>query len=377
MIIGIDARSITLPEIRGPASYLLSLLEHWPVADDRFILFTENPPRHDVFSGTPPVQLTWQEVSAPRGSRVNIWDWYALPNAVRKYSDMDLFWSPTNRAFPLRGMRQIVTVHDTLLQEKVTFSDPMERFYLCSITPFLLRKFVEQVITVSHFSAGRIHQVLGYSENQIAVIYNGASLPKQRYESPDEARRFLADQGIVKKRFIYSLGAESAWKNTKGILNAFRHVLKERPDSFLVVSGIQNRVRDRYERICRETEIEKAVTLLGFIANPVRDALYQGAEVFVYPSLFEGFGLPPLEAMAMGTPVVSSSAASIPEVTGQAAIMVDAANERALAGGILQMLASEEVRDQYRQRGQANIQRFDWYTSALHHRHLMQKVAKS
>lgn len=377
MKIGIDARTITLPEIRGMASYLLSIVGNWPVPDDQLVLFTEQPPRPEVFCGSPPVRLIWRQIKGPRGNRFNVWDWYALPIAVRKYSDLDLFWSPANRAFPLGGTPQLVTIHDTLLQEKVCFSDPFEHFYFRSITPFFLRKFANQVITVSQFSAGRIRQVLSYPEKQIAVIYNGASLPKQRYDSPEEARRFLADQGIVKKRFIYSLGAESPWKNTQGILNAFRYVLKVRPESFLVLSGIQDRARDRYERLCRETGLEKAVIVLGFISNPLRDALYQGADVFIYPSLFEGFGLPPLEAMAMGAPVVASNAASIPEVTGQAAIMVDASEETLLAESILKMLSSDEMRQKYIQLGLANIQRFDWYVSARHHRRLMQKVAET
>lgn len=369
--IGIDARTLTLPEIRGMASYLLDVLDSWPEPGDRFVLFTENPSRPDRLGGSPAVE--WRRVVAPPGNRVQIWDMYALPRAIRR-ERLDLFWSPANRAFPVPGIPQVVTVHDTLLQEKVAFSDPVEGFFFRKWTPFLLRRFADRIVTVSRFSADRISRVMRFPESRIRVIHNGAALPERPFPSTMAARRFLAEYGVPNRDFIYALGAESTWKNTLGLLEAFRIVLRNAPDAFLVVSGIQGRAMERFRTRCREWGIEHAVRLTGFLPRDVRDALYQGAELFVYASLFEGFGLPPLEAMAMGTPVVASDAASIPEVVGRAALLVDASDAEALAGAILTMLRDEETRRVFEERGNLHVHRFPWDRSAREHRRLMEAV---
>ena len=375
MRIGIDARILTLTESRGMASYLLELLRRWPDPQDELILFSEEQPIPErVIS---PAQIQWKQVISPQGSRFHIWDWWALPKAVRQ-TKLNLFWSPANRSFPFYYPPQIVTIHDTLLQEQVSYQDKFEQSYFCRITPALTRRFAHKVITVSHFSAKRISQVFKYPFLNICVIFNGASMPSGRFKNRQEAQRYLATEGVINGKFFYALGAESKWKNTAGLLNAFKLIQSEFPEISLVISGIQERARISFEEICRNLGLHnEKVKLLGFVSRKIRDALYQGAEIFIYPSLFEGFGLPPLEAMAMKTPVVASHAASIPEVVNNAALQVNAQSPHALANTVMQLLINKKLREQKIKLGLENIKRFNWNDSAFaHHKVMVTAVAE-
>ena len=375
MRIGIDARILTHPEMRGMASYLMGLLKAWPDSRDTFVFFSERMPdqvdRLDLNIVNP---VEWVEVKSPKGNRVHIWDWWALPRALAKDNrQLDIFWSPSNLVFPLRNLPQVVTIHDTLLQEKVVFTDTFDRLYYHHLIPFLTKRFLPRVITVSHFSAHRIHRVFNYPKNKIFTIHNGVSLGPKTMASK-AVQKELNRLGVSKGLYIYSLGAESPWKNTLGVLKAFDRVQKKHPNLGLVISGIQDRFEATLRGECRGLGLSlRQVTLLGYVDSNIRDCLYAGASLFVYPSLFEGFGLPPLEAMSMGTPVVASNSASIPEVTGSAAVLVDADDPQQLADAIIHVIEQPELQKQLVLKGTENINRFDWAVSASHHRKIMKK----
>jgi len=369
MKIGIDARILTLPEIRGMASYLLFILKNWPAATDTFFLYTEEDPKPDRVDC--PSAICWKKIDCPPGNRIHIWDWFALPRALRS-EGLDLFWSPANLVFPIRTT-QIVTIHDTLLQEKVRFPRRFDSFYYRSLIPYLARRYVRHVITVSRFSAERIHQVLKVPENKIEVIYNGTSFPDKGRAVENKPSNTCLDAIQRYKRFIYTLGAESPWKNTRGVIAGFKLLHDIYPELGLIVSGLQDRAREEMAQYCEKENIQN-VELLGYVTDNDRNTLYSRAEIFVYPSLFEGFGLPALEAMAFGTPVVASRAASIPEVTGNAAILVNAASPQEIADGIIRLLADEALREACRCAAYDNLRRFDWAVSAGLHRDLFLKI---
>lgn len=372
MTIGIDARILTLREQRGMAQYLCALLAAWPQAEDEFVLFAETPPEHRDIPC--PASIRWRFVPSSKGSRIQIWDWLDLPRAARR-ERIDVFWSPANRVFPFLGVPQVVTIHDTLLQEKVRFSDPVEGFYFRRLTPFMARFFADRIITISAFSQSRIRALFRYPERRIRVIYNGVDIPVPPFSSKEEARRHLREEGIADRPFVYALGAEAPWKNTAGLIAAFDMVRHRLPDALLVISGIQDRAADRFAAMIRERGLEYNVRLLGFVPSLLRNTLYQAATVFVYPSLFEGFGLPPLEAMSLGTPVVASNATSIPEVTGDAALLVDARSPEDLAGAIGDLLSNPELRRDLRSRSGECLAKFSWTMSAAEHRKFVQEAA--
>jgi len=259
MKIGIDARILTFPEIRGMASYLLSVLQNWPVTTDTFHLYTEEEPRPDRVDC--PSVICWKKISSPPGNRIHIWDWFALPRALRS-EGLDLFWSPANLVFPIRTI-QIVTIHDTLLQEKVRFSRWFDSFYYRSLTPYLAQRYAQQVITVSRFSAERIHHVLKIPENKIEVIYNGTSFLDKGRAIESKPSKMCLDAIQRYKRFIYTLGAESPWKNTLGVIDGFKLLHHIYPELGLIVSGLQDKAREETAQYCKKENI-KNIELLGY-----------------------------------------------------------------------------------------------------------------
>ena len=386
MRIAMDARILTLPQIRGMGNYILEILKAWPEPGDQFFLFAEPSARQPALSLPNP--LEWHRVPSPRGSRVHIWDWWALPRALKRSSfSPDLFWSPANRIFPLGRLPQVVTVHDTLLQEKVRFDDPVERIYHRWWPRAAARKYARKIITVSRFSASRIHKVFHYPRHRIHTVYNGATLGphRQASEEPSPLRSDtcpvpplpiptipISEKNEARPPYIYALGAESPWKNTIGVLKAFAHIQRIVPGINLIISGVQDRFMPILAHQCQKLNLRQdRIILKGFVDDTTRDRLYAAAAVFIYPSLFEGFGLPPLEAMALGTPVVASHAASIPEVVGRAALLTDASRPECLAHAVIRVLKDKALRQRLITRGRQHITRFQWQTSACRHRQIM------
>jgi len=374
MRIGIDARTLTLSEIRGIGTYLLEVLNAWPKSSkkDTFILFVEERSFPKLPSNQK-IKFEVKKIKSPRGTRFRIWEWYALPKAIKQYS-LDIFWSPANIAFPIINPIQIVTIHDTLLQEYVQFDSLFEKVYFRKIIPFFTRNYVRHIITVSSFSANRINYIFSYPKEHITIIYNGIPDIQKKFSSKKEAQNFLARENIVKPPYIYALGAESPWKNTKVLLEAFQKVQSKISNISLIISGIQSRSINIFKNLSQKFNLnESRVKLLEFIPNELKYILYQGAEIFIYPSLFEGFGFPPLEAMALGVPVIASNAASIPEVVGEAALLIDARYPNNITEAIVKILTNEELKFKLVKLGFENVKRFDWHKSATEHCILFKK----
>ncbi len=376
MKIGVDARILTLPELRGMAEYLLSILREWPRPSDEFILFAENPAKTDPVRT--PARYSWRFFPSPRGSRIQIQDWFALPKAARREKP-DLFWSPANRTIPFLACPQIVTIHDTLLQEKVAFSDPVEAAYFRSVQPFLARRFADRIITISHFSKDRIKKVFRCPGSKTDIIYNGMAPPATENAGDREPEQMLVSQGVLPKSrppFLYAMGAEAEWKNTAGLLRAFARLSPRHEAVHLIVSGIQARAARKFQNLAADLGLETRVHLHAYLPEDQVTALLKTAVAFVYPSLFEGFGLPPLTAMRYGTPVLAANASCLPEVLGEAAFLADAASPEAFARSMDRMLDDAGLRERLRENGRRQLERYDWGRCADAHCRVFQESAK-
>ena len=366
MIIGVDARVLTQKELRGISNYLIEVLKAWPDERDEFILFYESGEIcRDINELSNKINCI--RVPEPPGTRIKIWHWLGMPKALKNIS-LDVLWCPANIPIPFTSHRQILTIHDTLLQESFSEHNLFDNIFYKILVPYFTRKFVHQVITVSKFSKSRINLVFGISEERIKVIYNGATISVNATPfSKEEARTILKESGITSGPFIFALGAISPWKNTELLLRAFASVSKQTPQLLLVISGIQKEAMSKYNDIAVKLGLSHKVQLLSFVPSSTKNALYRASELFVYPSLFEGFGLPPLEAMSMGCPVVASDKASIPEVVGNGALLADCTSAEDLANKILMVLKDERLRNRLTERGFARLKFFTWEKSARKH----------
>ena len=236
-----------------------------------------------------------------------------------------LLWSPGNTG-PLAVRRQVVTVHDA------TFADTPECFgrafraWYGFLIPRLARR-ARKVMTVSEFSRRRLAEVTGVAAEDIAVVPNGVDARFAPAEA-DAVARVRETFGLTGP-YVLTLGSVEPRKNLATLLRAWKLVAATRDDLTLAVAGGANLSIFSGEM---EEALPPRVRRLGYVDDALLPALYTGCAAFVFPSLYEGFGLPPLEAMACGAAVVSSNATALPEVIGpDAAVFVDPRDAREMA----------------------------------------------
>jgi glycosyltransferase involved in cell wall biosynthesis len=237
----------------------------------------------------------------------------------------------------------------------------LNRFYLRIFTRFSVQR-ARRVIAVSESTKRDLVQRYGLSPAQIDVVYNGVDaafrpLPAEKVEA-FRVERDLPD------RFILFVGTLEPRKNVSGLIDAYARLSKVRPP-LMIVGGkgwLYDEVLGRVEAL----SLTKEVHFVGYVPAEDLSLWYNAADLFVYPSLYEGFGLPPLEAMACGTPVISSTASSLPEVVGQAGLLVDPGDAEALAAAMEQVLGDVDLQSKMSTEGLAQAGGFSWQDAAQH-----------
>jgi alpha-1,3-rhamnosyl/mannosyltransferase len=220
------------------------------------------------------------------------------------------------------------------------------------------------LIAISEYTRDDLVRLLGIPEERIAVTHLGVRAglqPALEAEVAAFRRRHRLQPG-----YLLYVGGIDRRKNIPFLLEVLRTILVERPETELVLAGTYRDDADFPELLerLRKTGLEERVRLAGYIAEDDLAPLYSGASVFVYPSLYEGFGLPPLEAMTCGTPVVAADATSLPEVLGHAALLVDPHDVGEFAEAIVTLLDHPERRRECSESGRRRAQRFTWEATA-------------
>jgi glycosyltransferase involved in cell wall biosynthesis len=223
-----------------------------------------------------------------------------------------------------------------------------------------------RIATVSEYSRQDLLRTYGLSPEKVAVTYNGLEAQfTPEPQTSDEAARNKQRFGISRD-YILAVGSLQPRKNLVRLIRTYARLRNERPDfnHQLVIVGRKLWLHHEIFAEVAQQPWAGDVILTGYVADKDLPPLYRAASVFVYPSLFEGFGLPPLEAMACGTPVVTSDNSSLPEITGDAALLVDAYDEVALAEAILCVVNDQALRTRLRAAGLARAGQFTWRAAA-------------
>lgn len=282
-----------------------------------------------------------------------------LPSEIKR-SGPDLVHYPSFN-MPLVNNRPVVaTIHD-LIYYLNRGSCPNALAYLYA--RFMFKKVVkkaQKIITVSEFTKEEVVRHLGVEADRVVVIHNGVS-PLYRPVDTGERSEALSRYGI-KGGYIFYVGNHQPRKNLVRLVQAFS-ALKNRDHQLVLTGRIDPRRADLYNAV-NEKALEGRVLFIGPVPEEDLPALYSGASVFAFPSQSEGFGLPPLEAMACGAPVVSSNATSLPEVVGDAGLLVDPLDVSSIAGGIDTVLASLALQSELREKGLQRAKKFSWEAAA-------------
>lgn len=274
----------------------------------------------------------------------------------------DLFHAPHYVLPPLTPGKSVVTIHDCIhLRFPQYLPNRVAHVYARVFLSAAAHK-AARVITVSEASKRDIVHFLGTPANKVDVVYNGFD---ERLTSPS-----LEDETRVRNRFqldapfVLYAGNIKPHKNVDRLIEAFARLRRRGMDNVkLLIIGDDISKYSSLRRLVHRHQLHQHVRFLGFVSTDTLAALYQLAQVFVFPSLYEGFGLPPLEAMANGTPVITSNVSSLPEVVGDAALLIDPMDADSIANAMYRVLHEPELRAELVRRGHERVKAFSWERS--------------
>jgi len=292
-------------------------------------------------------------------------------NMDRFFAGVDLFHATEHLLPRFSKVRTVFTLHDLIFLFHPETHKPMNRWFLTLMMPRFLRA-ADAVIAVSECTKRDAIRFYGIPEEKITVIYEGVN-PRFRPASPEAIRAVREKYGLP-ERFILYVGTIEPRKNLTTLLEAFHYLLGGH-DLRLVIVGKKGWLYEGFFRCLRDLGLEDRLIFTGYVPDEDLPAIYSAADLFVFPSLYEGFGLPVLEAMACGTPVVCSNTSSLPEVAGDAALLVDPTDVRALARVMERVLTDETLRASLRVKGIERARRFSWEDAAQKTLEVYQRVA--
>jgi len=363
MRIGIDAHLASY-ELRGIGKYILQLVAGLIPADgcNEYVIYGD-PKIFPQLTGRTNVRFR-----DPGGLPYPLWEQLVLPLWVRQ-DRLELLHCTANTA-PIalpRRVKLVITIHDVmyLLPDSVltaskVFRQRVGNFYRKLVVLRVARR-ADRIITVSEFSKQEIAEYLKIPPDRIRVIYLGieprfASLADAIASPPKEISGESLDSP-----FILALGAGDPRKNTLAVIRVYGARWRDFPNQEkLVIVGLRDwRTSAAYHLVC-QLGLSKSVMFAGYISAELLAWLYTSSRCFLYPTFYEGFGFPVLEAMASGVPVIASDCTSVSEIAGDAAILVDPSSDESIGEALMRLLRDEPLRRQLIQRGRARVQKFDW-----------------
>lgn len=306
------------------------------------------PQRPLVFSRRLPALLTLGSLQLPRRAR-----------------GLHLLHDPTGNPpflFLPPSIRLVVTIHDLFALAHPQTSTLLEKLIARFWLPLVLPK-VDRILTDSQASKADLLRYLPLRERQITVIPCGVG-PEFRPLPAGQVAATLARYGLTPGYLLTVVGAQDARRNLARLLAAYRLLRRQREMPPLVIIGKPRRSAWENKERQLPASGEEGVQFLGYVPQDDLPAFYNGASVFAFPSLYEGFGMPPLEAMACGAPVACSNVSAIPEVVGEAALLFDPYDVEAIASAISHLLEDAALRAELRERGLRRAMQFTWERAA-------------
>ncbi|MDD3108935.1 MAG: glycosyltransferase family 1 protein [Alistipes sp.] len=293
-----------------------------------------------------------------------IWEQILLPRALAKIKP-DLLHCTSNTA-PIRcPVPLVLTLHDIIFLEKRSHSSSswyqnLGWYYRRLVVPRILPQ-CRKIITVSHFEAQRIGEALQIGSDRLTAIYNGYGEHFRPVDNPYS----VTQKYLPERDYIFFLGNTDPKKNTERTLQAYGlYVAQTSHPLPLLIADLPEAVADTILKTHGLESIRPLLRFPGYIPNRDLPALYSGARLFLYPSLRESFGIPMLEAMACGTPLITSNTSAMPEVAGEGALLVDPFSEQSIAQALIRLTEDASLHEQQRVYGLQRVKAFSWQHTA-------------
>ncbi len=354
MKIAVDGNEANVPSQVGVSVYTSQLLTRFAAQateEQQVVVFLKNPPLKHM-----PTETKWfryRVIPAPF-----LWSRIAFPIGLFLEKNISVLFCPAHYAPPLCPVPIVVTIHDLAYHFFPTDFLPKDRYTLTNWTASAVQK-AKKVIAVSNATKKDIVALFPDAAAKTSVVYNG--FVTNEYNKTAILKRL----GLESSPYALFVGTLQPRKNIEILLEAVAlHLQKHSSPLRLVIAGKKGWMYEQlFERVT-EMHLENHVTFTGYVSDADLDTLYRGASIFINPSLYEGFGIPVLEAMSRGCPVLSARAGSLPEVGGNAAEYFDPHNAQDLLHKIDLVLGDRSLQNKMIAAGRAHIDRFSWDTAA-------------
>ena len=283
----------------------------------------------------------------------------------------ELYHATEHLLMPLHGIPAVLTVHDLIYRFFPRYHKPRNYIYLNLAMPLFCRR-ADAIIAVSECTKNDLTKHYHVDPAKITVVYEAAA-PRFTPQAEETVAAVRARYRLP-ERYLLTVCVIEPRKNHAGFLRAFERLYQEDPDLYWVIGGSQGWLYERFFAQLERSPARDHAILAGYIEDQDLPAVYGGALAFVFPSLYEGFGLPPLEAMACGAPVVSSNASSLPQVCGDAARYFCPHDDEQMFDALRAVLADPGLRLDMRRKGLAQATKFSWQRAAEETWALYQKL---
>jgi glycosyltransferase involved in cell wall biosynthesis len=361
MKIGIDGRAAKWYRGTGIGTYTYQLINCLNRIDNinKYLLFMPENCKYDIA-----LKENFHLNNITEGNESNFWDEVNIPN-ILKDKNIELYHVPQNGVgLPVdKKCRFVITLHDVIpYKMPETVSDRYLKIFSDHIPKIISE--CDGIITVSNYSKKDIVETLNFPENKVYVTH----LASEDIYRPLDKRisRYIAEKYYsIYGDFILYVGGFSPRKNIVGLIESFSKLLcSYKKDVKLVIAGKQGKSYEIYKKRAEELHISDKVLFPGFVSIEHLPYIYNASQLFVYPSFYEGFGLPPIEAMSCGVPVIASNVTSVPEVVGDAGLLINPKDIDNLCDCMFRALSDEELRKKLISLGLSKASDLSWDKTA-------------
>lgn len=368
MLIGIDASRALRTQRTGTETYSWQLIRHLLAlgSGHRFRLYCPQQPPAGLFDL--PGSLSTSEPGAGQPD-LRVIPWPRLWTHLRLSAEVmrrqpDVLFVPSHVLPVLHPRRSVATVHDLGFRVFPEAHKPFDRAYLDLSTRFNARS-AAAVLADSQATKDDLVRFTGVAADKVTVVHLGRDEALAPELDPGrltevQQRLGIAQPGRPAPPYILYVGTLQPRKNLVRLVDAFAAARQQHPDLTLVLTGRRGWLADPIFARVEALGLHGAVRFPGFVPDADLPALFSGALCFAFPSLYEGFGFPVLEAHACGAPVLAANTTSLPEVAGDGALLVDPLDTDAIAAGLLRLAGEPALRDRLRAAGFSNLRRFSW-----------------
>ena len=369
MKIAIEGQRLFRKKKHGMDMVALELIRNLQLIDqeNEYVIFVKPDEDDQIFQETSNFKIVKLD-----GEFYPLWEQIALPKAAAR-EGCDILHCTSNTAPVFSSIPVVDTLHDIIYMEHSYLKilkgsgTPYQKFgnvYRKLIVPRIVRKS-RKIITVSHFEKDRIAEFFGMKgDPRLTAVYNGVSEHFKPVNDQAELAR-VKEKYHLPDRFFFFLGNTDPKKNTKGTLTAYADFVKQTNSELhlLMLDYDLNELKKILSEI-EAPELIDRIHLTGYVVNTDLPAIYSQCDVFLYPSLRESFGIPILEAMGCGVPVITSNTSSMPEIAGNAALIIDPYKPEEITAAMIQLTTNNTLRDSKIKMGYEQAALFSWKAMA-------------